>query len=160
MTNKALVADFEQYLNTKTDYLKPFDNAEFGELYHKHKSVFYLKNITENMLKDLGIDCEEGSTEWHNFQSWVYMFGNTIRTRETNAKNAISNSLKEKIKTMAGQKVALVIQGENFLGGEVEKESVFRVVKNHEDKYFLMPKGAKKRGYVLDSMSIIIKAIK
>ena len=145
----------DRYLTTKPDYLADFEDAEFSVLYHQHQAKFYLRNITEGMLKDLGLNYAEGTDAFKHFQSWVYMFGTTIRKREEAKEQIASDALKSQIKQLVGKRLNLSIKGSNSLGIDCTKSTMFRVGADEAGRVFLIPPKARKRGYWLDNVTVL-----
>ena len=145
----------DRYLTTKPDYLADFKDAEFGVLYHQHQVKFYLRNITEGMLKDLGLSYAEGTDAFKHFQSWVYMFGATIRKEKEVKERIASEALKGQIKQLVGMRLNLSIKGSNSLGMDCTKSTMFRVEADGAGRVFLLPPKARKRGYWLDNVTVL-----
>jgi hypothetical protein len=145
--------DLQKYLLQKVDYLKDFDDPEFGVFYYRHKAKVYLDAITKGILAEVWP--EYTVDELNNFRGWVYKFGDTIRNRERRIIERKSAELKEVIKSKVGQKVTLVIEGYNSLGWDVQKQNQFNIIKDAEERIFLMPPRARRKGYLLDSVIII-----
>ena len=145
--------DLKKYLLQKPDYLEDFDDEEFGIFYHRYKERFYLDDIAGSILREIKPDYT--TEEFYFFKSWVYAFRSTIRKRERRKIEEKSSYLKQIIKTKIGQRLNLTIEGFNCLGIDVQKVSPFRVIKDAEERIFLMPPKAQKRGYALDGITVL-----
>ncbi len=146
--------NIEKYLNEEVDYSKDFADPEFGIIYDKHKAKQYLKNITEDMLAELGVK-DYNEKQYNCFKGWVYMFGNTISEKESQREKIKSDELKELIKKQQGNKIKLKIKGVNLLGYSNVKEELYKVIANANNTFFLMPPHARRKGLRLDEITVL-----
>jgi hypothetical protein len=145
----------QQYLTKKVDYLKEFDDPDFGELYNKHKAKFYLNNITTGMLAELGLNFQKTDVEYDIFKGYVYMFGRTISDRKECIEIQKSKELQEIIKNNIGKKLSIIIKGQGILGNDIEKASIFKIIQDSNGEVFLMPPRTRRRGYKLNAITIL-----
>lgn len=144
--------NLSKYLSEKPDYITPFEDEEFGIIYHEQVKLHstYLETLTTEILKTLKPDFTED--EFKNFQSWVYMFGSTIRDKQNLIERDISNKFKSQIR--AGMRVKVSITNNSDFGGKLNRQLLCRVIENSKGEIFLLPPRCRNSGYNLNSLVI------
>jgi len=141
--------NYDKYFNTKPDYLTAFNDPDFGKIYDEHKSLFYLKDITESMLKNISYTQDQ----FNNFKSWVFMYGHTLREKEEKKIADKSNELKMFMLDNFDAKFKVTYRYDSIVG-TLTKENIFKL-KSGNQGTFLMPPKAKTKGYNINNITII-----
>lgn len=161
LEKKGKIMNLDKYFEKEVGYLMAETleyDRDFISLLEKHKGIYNLTDRTKAILKDAGYVDDFWDNEvdkYQNLKGWVYKYYAILRDAEEAKIQTESNRLKEILKNRIGEKVNIVIRGTTVSGYDTTKENKFKIIKDAVGKILLMPPRAKRKGFILDHITIL-----